>query len=426
MEPGGTGVIVALIALIGCSAFFSSAETAYNSANHARLKALQKAGVKHADLALRLTDEYDRLLTTILIGNNIVNILASSLATVVFIHYVGYAGVTVSTIVMTLLVLIFGEISPKTLAKDRAERLCIAFAPALRLLTRLFTPINWVFSQWRRLLSRLFPKPVDRGLAEEELLTIVEEAVEDGELDRRESDLIRSAIEFDDLCAEDILTHRVDIVALYIGATRAEAEAVFREHSFSRLPVYDESIDDIVGIVHEKDFFNNRNARSLRALMHTPLFVTPGAKLDDLLKMLQKNKTHMAIVSDEYGGTMGLITMEDILEQLVGEIYDEHDEVTESLRRLSDGSLLCEGAADLDTLREAVPFPVDSDAATVGGWVMERMERIPAVGDRFTEDGWTITVTDADTTRVLEIALKKSDEASEDDKKTNNKEDTRS
>ena len=413
MEPGGTGIIIALIALIGCSAFFSSSETAYNAANHTRLKAMSRDGVKKADLALKLSEDYDRLLTTILIGNNIVNILASSLATLVFIHYIGDAGVTVSTVVMTILVLIFGEISPKTLAKDRAEQLACSFAPALKALIVLFTPINWIFLQWRRLLAHIFPPPQDKGMAEEELLTIVEEAVEEGELEQHESELIRSAIEFDDLCAEDILTHRTDIVALDVNATMAEAEAVFREHTFSRLPVYDDSLDDIVGVIHEKDFFNNRGARTLRSLMHPPLFVTPGAKLDDLLKTLQKSKTHMAIVSDEYGGTMGLITMEDILEQLVGEIYDEHDEIVESMTRQADGSWLIDGSTDLDDLREQLDLAEGSDAATVSGWVMERMARIPAVGESFSEGGFDVTVTKADSTRVLEVSVKKSDPAGE-------------
>ncbi|MBR0463172.1 MAG: HlyC/CorC family transporter [Clostridia bacterium] len=406
MEPGGIGIIVALAALIGCSAFFSSSETAYTTVNHTRLKALAKAGKKRAAIALDLAEDYDRLLTTILIGNNIVNILASSLATVVFIHYVGDAGVTVSTVVMTVLVLIFGEISPKTLAKDRAERWAMAFAPILRLLRGLFLPINWIFLQWKKLLSRVFPTPQNTGLAEEELLTIVEEAVQEGEIDSHESELIRSAIEFDDLSAEDILTHRVDVVALDVSMTLNEAETVFREHTFSRLPVYEGNIDDIVGIIHEKDFFNNKDAKDLRALMHAPLFVTPGAKLSDLLKMLQKNKTHMAIVSDEYGGTMGLITMEDILEQLVGEIYDEHDEVYEPVRYLPGGACLVDGGADLDDVREALGYNGESDAVTAGGWVVEQIERIPAVGDSFTQNGRLITVTQADATHVLQISVR--------------------
>ena len=413
MEPGGIGIILALILLLALSAFFSSTETAFSSVSHTRLKSRAKLGDKRAQLALDLAEDYDRLLSTILIGNNIVNILASSLATVEFVFFFKDAGVTISTVVMTVLVLIFGEISPKTLAKDRAEQMTVAIAPALRLIVKLFTPLTWIFMQWRRLLTRLFPVPDDKGMAEEELLTIVDEAEQEGEIDEHESDLIRSAIEFDDLSAEDILTHRVDIVALDVNMTMAEAEAVFRENTFSRLPVYEENIDDIVGIIHEKDFFNNRNATSLRELMHPPMFVTPGAKLGDLLHMLQKNKTHMAVVSDEYGGTMGLLTLEDILEELVGEIYDEHDEIVEEFKKLPDGSWQIDAGAELEDMQERFGFTSESDAATVSGWVVEQMGRIPAVGDSFAYGNLAVTVTQVEATKVLEINVKKTEEKEE-------------
>lgn len=413
MEPGGIGIILALILLLALSAFFSSTETAFSSVSHTRLKSRAKLGDKRAQLALDLAEDYDRLLSTILIGNNIVNILASSLATVEFVFFFKDAGVTISTVVMTVLVLIFGEISPKTLAKDRAEQMTVAIAPALRLIVKLFTPLTWIFMQWRRLLTKLFPAPDDKGMAEEELLTIVDEAEQEGEIDEHESDLIRSAIEFDDLSAEDILTHRVDIVALDVNMTMAEAEAVFRENTFSRLPVYEENIDDIVGIIHEKDFFNNRNATSLRELMHPPMFVTPSAKLGDLLHMLQKNKTHMAVVSDEYGGTMGLLTLEDILEELVGEIYDEHDEIVEEFKKLPDGSWQIDAGAELEDMQERFGFTSESDAATVSGWVVEQMGRIPAVGDSFTYGSLAVRVTQVEATKVLEINVKKAEEKEE-------------
>ncbi len=411
MEPGGIGIILMLAILVGLSAFFSSTETAFASVNHARLKAMAKAGNQRAQRALDLAEDYDRLLSTILIGNNIVNILASSLATVEFVFFFRDAGVTVSTIVMTVLVLVFGEISPKTLAKDRAEQFATAVAPIVRVIVILFTPLNWIFLQWRKLLNTLFPAPEDRNMAEEELLTIVEEAEQEGEIDEHESDLIRSAIEFDDLCAEDVLTHRVDIVALDVSMSMDEAEAVFREHTFSRLPVYDENIDDIVGVIHEKDFFNNRSARSLRELMHPPLFVTPGARLGDLLHTLQKNKTHMAIVSDEYGGTMGLLTMEDIIEELVGDIYDEHDEIVEEFRKLPDGSYQIDCSAELEDMQELFDIPGEFDAITVSGWVVERLGRIPAVGDSFTFGGLNVRVTKVEATRVLEINVRKEADA---------------
>ena len=407
MESGGSiGTILVMIFLIGMSAFFSSTETAFTSFNHARIKALARGGNKRAKQALDLADNYDKLLSSILIGNNIVNILASSLATVVFVAWLGGAGVSVSTVVMTVLVLIFGEISPKTLAKDHADQLVLAFAPYINFIMLLLTPLNWIFAQWRKLLARIFPAPKDEGMAEEELLTLVAEAEQDGEIDEHESDLIRSAIEFNDQTAEDILTHRVDIVALDVEMTMDEAEQVFRENTFSRLPVYEDSIDSIVGVIHEKDFFNNRTATSLREIMKPPLFVTPTSRISDLLHTLQKAKSHMAIVSDEYGGTMGVVTMEDIIEELVGEIYDEHDQVVESFKKLPDGDYLIDCTASLKDMQELFSIQGDFDATTVGGWVLDQMGRIPAVGDSFVYDNrLSVRVTRVESTRVLEISV---------------------
>ena len=415
MESGGSiGTILVMILLIGMSAFFSSTETAFTSFNHARVKALARGGNKRARLAIELSDKYDKLLSSILIGNNIVNILASSLATVVFVAWLGGAGVSVSTVVMTVLVLIFGEISPKTLAKDHADQLVLAFAPYINFIMLLLTPLNWIFAQWRKLLALVFPAPKDEGMAEEELLTLVAEAEQDGEIDEHESDLIRSAIEFNDQTAEDILTHRVDIVALDVEMTMDEAEQVFHENTFSRLPVYEDSIDSIVGVIHEKDFFNNRTATSLREIMKPPLFVTPTSRISDLLHTLQKAKSHMAIVSDEYGGTMGIVTMEDIIEELVGEIYDEHDQVVESFKKLPDGSYLIDCTASLRDMQELFAIQGDFDAATVGGWVLDQMGRIPAVGDTFVYDNrLSVRVTRVESTRVLEISVHQLDGAAE-------------
>ena len=415
MESGGSiGTILVMILLIGMSAFFSSTETAFTSFNHARVKALARSGNKRARLAIELSDKYDKLLSSILIGNNIVNILASSLATVVFVAWLGGAGVSVSTVVMTVLVLIFGEISPKTLAKDHADQLVLAFAPYINFIMLLLTPLNWIFAQWRKLLALVFPAPKDEGMAEEELLTLVAEAEQEGEIDEHESDLIRSAIEFNDQTAEDILTHRVDIVALDVEMTMDEAEQVFHENTFSRLPVYEDSIDSIVGVIHEKDFFNNRTATSLREIMKPPLFVTPTSRISDLLHTLQKAKSHMAIVSDEYGGTMGIVTMEDIIEELVGEIYDEHDQVVESFKKLPDGSYLIDCTASLRDMQELFAIQGDFDAATVGGWVLDQMGRIPAVGDSFVYDNrLSVRVTRVESTRVLEISVHQLDGAAE-------------
>ena len=409
MDGNGSsiGYIIALIALVGLSAFFSGTEMSFSSVNRVRMKALAGKGDKRAALVYELCEQYDRLLSTILIGNNLVNILASSLATVVFIRFFGDAGVTIATVVLTIVILIFGEISPKTLAKDYADSFAMAVAPAIRALIAVLTPVNWLFTLWKKLLAKLFPARTEPGMTEEELLTIVDEAEQGGDLDEHESDLIRSAIEFNDLDAEDILTHRVDVVGVEAEDSMDEVERVFKESGFSRLPVYEENIDNIIGIIHEKDFYAKRNAKSPREVMHPALYVTPGSKISVLLRMLQKAKTHIAVVKDEYGGTAGIVTMEDIIEELVGEIYDEHDEVVEAFRRLPDGTIVAEGSAELDKLQDQLDIPGEFDATTVGGWATEQLGRIPQVGDSFELENppLTVRVSRVDAVHVLEVQL---------------------
>ena len=403
MEAGGS--IIVLIILVALSAFFSATETAFLSFNKARMKSMAKQGVRRAQRVLDLEEKYDKLLSTILIGNNIVNILASSLATVVFIGYFGDMGVTLSTVVMTVVVLIFGEISPKTLAKDHADGLAMTIAPAIHLLMMLFTPFTWLFSQWKKLLTVIFPSKHDQGITDEELLTIVEEAEQEGGIDEHESDLIRSAIEFNDQSAEDILTHRVDVISVDVTDSMDEVEKTFRESGFSRLPVCEDNLDNVVGIIHEKDFYLKRNASSPCEVMRPALFVTTGARTAALLQSLQKAKSHMAIVTDEYGGTAGIVTMEDIIEELIGEIYDEHDEVVESFRKQPDGSYLIDCTAELDDFREEFNIQGEFDSSTVGGWVIEQLERIPEAGDSFVSENLSVTVTQVDTKRVMEICI---------------------
>ena len=409
MDGNGSsiGYIIALIALVGMSAFFSGTEMSFSSVNRVRMKALANKGDKRAKLVCDMSDQYDRLLSTILIGNNLVNILSSSIATMVFIRFFGDRGVSLSTVVMTVVILIFGEISPKTLAKDYADRFAMSVAPVIRLLILVLTPVNWLFTQWKKLLGKLFPAKEEPGMTEEELLTIVDEAEQGGDLDEHESDLIRSAIEFNDLDAEDILTHRVDVVGVDADDSMDEVERVFKESGFSRLPVYEENIDNIIGIIHEKDFYAARVAKSPRDIMHPALYVTPGSKISVLLRMLQKAKTHIAVVKDEYGGTAGIVTMEDIIEELVGEIYDEHDEVVEEFKRLPDGTVVAEGSAELDKLQEQLGIPGEFDATTVGGWVTELLGRIPQVGDSFDleKPPMTVRVSRVDAVHVLEVQL---------------------
>ena len=330
MDSSQIPMILAIVLLIVGSAYFSATETAFSSLNRIRMKNMAADGNKRAQLTLDLAEQYDRLLSTILIGNNIVNICSTSIATVLFIAWFGSAaGPTLSTVAMTILVLIFGEISPKSLAKESPEKFAMFSAPILRIFLTILTPLNFLFMQWKKLLSRLFPSEADSGITEDELLTIVDEATNDGTFDEQESDLIRSAIEFNDLDVIDVFTPRVSVCGIESTATNDEITAIFRETGFSRLPVYEDSIDHIVGILHEKDFYNHviANNQPISAVLQAPLFIAPSLQISDLLRLFQKSQTHLAIITDEYGGTPGIVTMASILEELVGGIWDEHDKV---------------------------------------------------------------------------------------------------
>ena len=404
MDDNGI-LILALIALVLMSAFFSASETAYTSLNRARLKAMANAGNRRAAKALALSEDYDRLLSGILVGNNIVNILSASLATVLFVRLLGGAGVSVSTAVMTVVVLMFGEIAPKTIAKDRPERVALAFYPPLSFILLLLKPIVFLTTCWQKLVYRVFRPTDDRGITEEELITIVEEAENEGEIDEHESELIRSAIEFNDMTAEDILTPRVDITAVALDTPFDEITRVFESSGRSRIPVYEGNIDAIVGILHEKDFYRLRDRATLREMMSEPLCVVPSTRLAALLKLLQRTKNHMAVVVDEYGGVVGIVTMEDILEELVGEIWDEHDEVVEDIVRLSDDEWRVSGGASLDDLRELFPISDEFESVTVNGWVLEVLGHLPQPGDTFDYGNLHVTVERVARRRVEQVRI---------------------
>ena len=401
-------MIAVLLLMVAFSAYFSATETAFTSLNRIRMKSRADAGDRRAARTLALAEDYDRLLSTILIGNNIVNISASTLGTVLFTKHVGTAyGPAVSTIVLTVIILIFGEISPKSLAKEQPEAFAMFSAPILRLLMLVLSPLNFLFAQWKRLLSLIFRSSSDSGITEEELITMVDQAETEGGLDQDESELIRSAIEFSDLEVDEILTPRVDIVAVEDTDTMDEIAKAFAESGYSRLPVYHEDIDNIVGVIHEKDFHAARyhGQDDVSAIVSNVLYTTASTKISDLLRILQKAKAHMVIVVDEYGGTEGLCTLEDIVEELVGEIWDEHDEVIEEFRKQPDGSYLISCNANLTDLYDLFSIKGESDSTTVSGWVMEEVGRVPEEGDHFVYDDLDVTVTKVDHRRVLEIRV---------------------
>ena len=408
MDSGDLRSILAILFLIICSGFFSASETAYTSLNLVRLKRMASEGDKRAESVLKLADNYDRLLSTILIGNNIVNLLSASLATVLFVKWIGNEGVTVSTIVITVVVLLFGEITPKNIGKDHAEAVARLFYPILHGLMCLFTPLNFLLGAWQKMIDKVVKPSEDRGFTEEELITIVEEAENEGEIDAHESELIRSAIEFTDVAVEEILTPRVDIEAIDIDASEDEIAKTFEACGYSRLPVYQETIDNIVGILHEKDFYANRGGKQpLRSIMTTPTFVMQTAKVSDLLKRLQKSKTHMAVVVDEYDGVQGFVTMEDILEELVGEIWDEHDEVVEEYKKIDEDVYLVDGGANLDDMLELFDIHKEYDPVTVNGWATEQLGRFPKAGDSFDCDNLHVTVEKAERRRATELRVER-------------------
>ncbi len=402
-------LLIIVLCIIG-SAYFSASETAFSTMNRIRVKNLAENGNSRAALALKLVENYDKLISTILIGNNIVNIASSSLATVVFTLWLADAGVSVSTAVMTVVVLIFGEISPKALAKENAESFALATAPLMNAIMILLTPLNFLFSLWRKLLDKVFKKSADPGITTEELITMVDEAQNEGGIDEHNGNLIRSAIEFDDLDAKDIITPRVDVVAVEKGSPMQEVADVFMENTYSRLLVYEDDIDNIVGMIHEKDFFTilNRGAQDFASAIKPVIYISGGMKISELLRLIQQSHTHIAVVVDEFGGTKGILTLEDILEQLVGNIWDEHDVVEHDIKELNETTYIVSSSCSLDDFFEAFSFSEDADdydSVTVGGWVMEKLGEVPEVGSHFVFHDSEVYVVSMEKRHVKEIRI---------------------
>lgn len=411
--PSLLGMVICII----LSGYFSATETAFSSLNKTRMKYMAEKGNKRAKNALRLAENYDKLISTILIGNNIVNIATASIGTLIFVDLLGQElGATVSTVVVTIVVLIFGEITPKSIAKDYPERFALFSAPFIGALLWLFTPLNFLFSLWKKLVALLFHSDEEDKMSQEELLLLLEEVEQEGAIDKSEGTLLRNAVEFGDLEVQSILTHRVDLEAVEVNATKEEIAAKFTETRFSRLLVYEETIDKIVGVLHLKDFYDGMgiNPKPLREIMTPPLFIHQTEKVDDLLQLLKSSKSHIAVVIDEYGGTLGIVTMEDILEELVGEIWDEHDEVEEPFRQLSENTYLVDCTVTLDDFCDFFDVKSDSESVSLGGWIMDEMQRIPEKGDQFTYENLTITATEIDDHRIewvtVEVAPKEDEE----------------
>ncbi len=399
-------VIIMLIFLL-LSAFFSATETAFLSMNMTRMRTMAESGNKRAELVCKLESKYDKFISTLLIGNNIVNIGLASIGTVLFVHIYGDIGATISTVVITVAVLIFGEISPKSLAKDSPERFSMFAAPTINALMWLFTPLNYLFSKWKNLLSHIIKVKNDTRMSQEELLMFVEEVQADGSINETERDLLRNAIEFTDRRAIDILTHRVDLEAVPLTATHEELAELFTTSKFTRLLVYDGTIDNIVGIINHKDFYTGTgiNPKEINEIMTPPLFIPKSGKISEILKSLQKNKSHIAVVLDEYGGTLGIVTMEDILEELVGEIWDEHDEVIEAFKEVKEGVYLVDASVSYEDFTEFFDISSEPDIYSISGWAAQILGRMPESGDRFSFENLDVEITGAESHRVNSLRV---------------------
>lgn len=410
MDSHSTTMILVLVCLVFLSAYFSATETAFSSLNRIRLKNMASGGNRRAQTALSLSENYDELLSTILVGNNIVNIASASIATTLFVAALGDgAGPTVSTVVMTVVVLIFGEVSPKSLAKENAESFAMFSAPLLRVLVVVLKPVNFLFTQLKKGLHKFFRVKSDYSMTDSELLTIVEEAEQGGGIDEDEGAMLRNVIEFDDIEAIDIMTPRVDVEAVSFDAQKDDVAALFRSTGFSRLPVYKETIDSIIGVIHEKDFYSFvwDTQQEIDSIIKPAEFIPPSMKVSALLKSLQQSKSHIAVIIDEFGGTEGIVTLEDVLEELVGEIWDEHDRVVQQgFQKVKEGEYRVFCSADLDDLFAFFHISCETEASTINGWILENLDRIPAEGDVFAYQGLTFTVARVENNRTEEVLVR--------------------
>lgn len=405
---------VFIVLLVLLSGFFSATETAFSSANRTKLKVKAQDGNKAAQNAISLIDKFDKLLSAILVGNNLVNITLSVLFNNIFetvIHNPAVSGV-VSVAVSTVIVLTFGEITPKMIAKENSEKVAMAFGYPMKAIMVILYPITIIFAGLKFLLKKIFKNKSDDRITEEELLSIVEEAQEDGSLDMQERELISSAIEFDDSEVQDIFVPRVNVIAVSVDMSMEKIKELFLEHNFSRMPVYNGTIDSIIGMIHNIDFFTalEKGEQTIKNYITPVAVATEHMKISTLLKTLQRQKVHMAVVVDEYGGTLGIVTLEDILEELVGEIWDEHDEVINYFNQVDDTTYIVDGRAELDKFFET--FGIDKDEAekfdsqTVSGWVIEQTGDIPKKFQSFDYNNLTIIVNRLTQRKILDVKVK--------------------
>jgi putative hemolysin len=421
-------IAAALLILFSLSTFFAFCETSFSLLSRIKLKSMAEKNRRsrkaaRARLVLQLLDSYDKLLSSILIGNTIVNVVTSALAAMLLIGLFGAKGVGIASVIVTVLVLVFGEISPKTLAKESPELTALRCAPLLRFFIIIFTPLNYLASAWRNVIIKIFPPNANRQITEDELLTFVEEVRQEGGINKHEEKMIRQAIEFDEITAAEIMTPRMDVAAVSEADTAQHIESLFENTGFSRLPVFRDNIDNITGIILLKDFHREviKKGKSPSEIKKPVVLVAKTMKIPRLLQTLREKQSHMAVLVDEFGGTLGIVTVEDIVEELVGEIWDEHDRVVEPVKPNADGSFSALGGLQFQDMVNFIGDKTSNDdlaegdeipGTTVGNWVMEARGESPdspggppRVGEQFDWHKLRVRVSRVQRHRVMEVIV---------------------
>ena len=408
------GIVIAILVLL--SAFFSATETAFSFVNKIRIQHSVDNGNKKAKNALYVIENFDNALTTILICNNIVNLSCSSIATVLCLNLFGDMGSAIATGATTLLVLTFGEVIPKCLAKEHCDAFTLKTAGLLRVLMFILKPFVFVFLKLKSLALKIAGGSEDSpSVTENELKYIVESIEEEGVLEESESEMVRSALDFDEKTAEEILTPRVDVTFININDSQEKIKDIIIENRYSRIPVYEETVDHIVGILHTRDYLESLadgKAPDLRDIMQTPYFVFRTQQLSKILNAFKRTKIHLAIVTDEYGGTLGIVTMEDLLEEIVGEIWDEDEEIEHNYYKIGKGEFLVNGDIELDDLLALFDMDedaIESDSVTIGGFILEHAGTIPHKRQSIEADGFRFTVMEVKDQRIIRVVVKKLD-----------------
>ncbi len=400
-------MVLLIVGLVFLSSFFSATETAFSCMNVTRMKTLAEKHNRRAALALKLSEKYDKLLSTILIGNNIVNIAAATAGTVLFVRLLGDSGTSVSTAVITVVVLIFGEITPKTLAKEKAEGFACFSAPILNFLAIVFTPLCFLFSLWNKLITKLFGVSSDDKMSQDELLTFVDEIQQNGSIDENESELLKNVIEFKEVLAKDILVHRTEIEAVSNESTKQELVEAFARTQFSRLLVYRDDIDHVIGSVHIKDLYDENGivSKDISELIKPVVFVLFNEQISSIFSKLQKSQSHIAVVLDEFGGTFGMLTIEDILEELVGEIWDEYDDSVELFEQTGENVWNISGLVNMKDFAEKFELEIETERTLLSGWLLEKFGQIPDVGSQIEYQNHVFTVLEIDKRRISRLSL---------------------